>query len=205
MDQQGNNRWYSSSVKSTDRDFWLEVEGEREVTIVFEVQSSTLENLDEDFIETNVKIWAISNSVEDAASLELTVTLKSTSGSSDSASSGSDSIDWVGIGIWIVGGALIISLLGVLLIVINSGEEEEQPDWRQEGYEDNLSATYGAVAAAPTIGSMEKLAPDVAPPPQSPQTPTAQTGPPVPAAGLPEGWTMEQWGHYGQQWLDNQN
>ena len=29
--------------------------------------------------------------------------------------------------------------------------------------------------------------------------------PPVPAAGLPEGWTMEQWNHYGAQWLiDNE-
>ena len=30
-------------------------------------------------------------------------------------------------------------------------------------------------------------------------------GPPVPATGLPEGWTMEQWNHYGAQWLiDNE-
>jgi len=29
-------------------------------------------------------------------------------------------------------------------------------------------------------------------------------GPPVPAEGLPTGWTMEQWNHYGQQWLDGQ-
>ncbi len=29
--------------------------------------------------------------------------------------------------------------------------------------------------------------------------------PPVPATGLPEGWTMEQWNHYGAQWLiDNE-
>ena len=26
-------------------------------------------------------------------------------------------------------------------------------------------------------------------------------GPPLPASGLPEGWSMEQWGHYGQQYL----
>ena len=30
------------------------------------------------------------------------------------------------------------------------------------------------------------------------------SGPPVPAAGLPEGWTMEQWNHYGAQWLKDQ-
>lgn len=29
-------------------------------------------------------------------------------------------------------------------------------------------------------------------------------GPPLPATGLPDGWTMEQWQHYGQQWLDRQ-
>ena len=30
--------------------------------------------------------------------------------------------------------------------------------------------------------------------------PVAQ-GPPLPATGLPEGWTMEQWNHYGAQYL----
>ena len=30
------------------------------------------------------------------------------------------------------------------------------------------------------------------------------SGPPLPPSGLPVGWTMEQWQHYGQQWLDNQ-
>ncbi len=39
--------------------------------------------------------------------------------------------------------------------------------------------------------------PIVAPPPPA-------LGPPLPASGLPDGWTMEQWQHYGQQWLDRQ-
>jgi len=206
-DQGDTNRWYKASVKSTDRDFWLELEGEREVTIIFEVQSSSLKNLEEDFIETQVTIWAISNTVEDAASLELPVTLKKSSGNDDTAASDDgSSADWVGIGIWVVGSALIISLIGALLIVLNGGEEEEEEDWSEDGYENNLSATYGAVAAAPTIGAMDyhkpvpeiDSTPEIAPPVEVP------AGPPVPAAGLPEGWTMEQWGHYGQQWLDNQ-
>ena len=29
--------------------------------------------------------------------------------------------------------------------------------------------------------------------------------PPIPETGLPEGWTMEQWAHYGERWLDQQN
>ena len=30
---------------------------------------------------------------------------------------------------------------------------------------------------------------------------TAAAGPPLPPSGLPDGWTMEQWQHYGHQWL----
>ncbi|MGB1689658.1 MAG: hypothetical protein ACPHDM_03075, partial [Candidatus Poseidoniaceae archaeon] len=52
LDQGETNRWYSASVSSNDRDFWLEVEGNREVAIKFVVQSSSLENLDEEFVET---------------------------------------------------------------------------------------------------------------------------------------------------------
>ena len=29
-----------------------------------------------------------------------------------------------------------------------------------------------------------------------------QSGPPLPASGLPPGWTMEQWKHYGQEYLE---
>ena len=29
-----------------------------------------------------------------------------------------------------------------------------------------------------------------------------ETGPPLPEEGLPVGWSMEQWIHYGQQYLD---
>ena len=36
-----------------------------------------------------------------------------------------------------------------------------------------------------------------------PESPTAiHQGPPLPAEGLPPGWTMEQWTYYGQQYLD---
>jgi len=30
-----------------------------------------------------------------------------------------------------------------------------------------------------------------------------KTGPPIPEDRIPDGWTIEQWNHYGQQWLDN--
>jgi uncharacterized membrane protein len=34
--------------------------------------------------------------------------------------------------------------------------------------------------------------------------PQAQVGPPLPPTGLPPGWSMEQWQHYGHQWLAQQ-
>ncbi|MEE2812518.1 MAG: S8 family serine peptidase [Candidatus Thermoplasmatota archaeon] len=40
--------------------------------------------------------------------------------------------------------------------------------------------------------------PDGLPPAPLPQ---ANTGPPLPATGLPDGWTMEQWKHYGHEYL----
>lgn len=44
--------------------------------------------------------------------------------------------------------------------------------------------------------------PAAAPAPQP--APVVATGPPLPPGGLPVGWTMEQWQHYGQEWLDRQ-
>jgi hypothetical protein len=35
-----------------------------------------------------------------------------------------------------------------------------------------------------------------------PELGTVDSAPPVPAAGLPEGWTMDQWNVYGQMWLE---
>jgi hypothetical protein len=31
----------------------------------------------------------------------------------------------------------------------------------------------------------------------------APPGPPLPPTGLPVGWTMEQWAHYGHQYLES--
>ena len=36
---------------------------------------------------------------------------------------------------------------------------------------------------------------------QTVQPVPVQTGPALPSSGLPDGWTMEQWQHYGEQYL----
>lgn len=60
--------------------------------------------------------------------------------------------------------------------------------------EDSLEAIAGIGAPAPSP------AVEPASPAQQPQAPAA--GPPLPESGLPDGWTMDQWKWYGQEWLD---
>lgn len=60
--------------------------------------------------------------------------------------------------------------------------------------------TPAAVASSPAAGaSMEAQATAGFAAPVEPTV--VNTGPPLPATGLPQGWTMEQWNYYGEQWL----
>ena len=71
-------------------------------------------------------------------------------------------------------------------------------------YEDGLSiedlAGKNPVADITTI-EVSDLGDEVTAGPPS-QVEVPQT-PPVPEAGLPDGWTMEQWKWYGAQWLES--
>jgi hypothetical protein len=95
----------------------------------------------------------------------------------------------------------------------NTGEEEDDyTGWGDDGYQDSISATYGAVKAAPTIPStpppsvaVPSTPPPAAPAPAAaPVQPQASSGPPIPASGLPQGWSMDQWNAYGHQWIEQQ-
>jgi hypothetical protein len=59
----------------------------------------------------------------------------------------------------------------------------------------------GAVASPMLLDELPPLAMP-APMPELQPAPTAvPEGPPIPAEGIPAGWTMEQWTHYGEGWL----
>ena len=47
-------------------------------------------------------------------------------------------------------------------------------------------------------------APVAQPTPVPAPAPIPAEGPPLPPGGLPSGWTMEQWNHYGHEWLKRQ-
>jgi len=85
----------------------------------------------------------------------------------------------IGLGSFI---ALLVVVLLLLLFVRGKGSE---PEWTYETpqFDTIANSTYGG--AAPVF-----------------QNTIVPTGPPIPPTGLPPGWTMEQWRHYGQNYLD---
>ena len=203
LDTGETNSWFRSSIARLDKDFTLATGETREITITIDVSETTLKNLNNETVTVELVVWAESGTVEDAASAMMEVTLiradSDVTDASDDAGLQIESIALWGVFILIlVGGVLVL-----LSILRTEEEEDEYANWGEDGYEDSLAATYGAVAAAPSIPtSMPAPAPEPAPSPAPAPEPAAETGPPLPEGGLPAGWTMEQWNHYGQQWLD---
>jgi hypothetical protein len=103
----------------------------------------------------------------------------------------------------VLGVVIVAALLGLMFMRGGGGSEAEDTKWNEA-----MLPAHDAVANSMYGGAQDlfqqPVAPiaAVAPPPVSPvQTP----GPPLPPGGLPAGWSMEQWVHYGQQYLDQIN
>jgi hypothetical protein len=103
-------------------------------------------------------------------------------------------------------GGLVLIVIALLLVVLLRRDDSEPVgpvDW-------NLPEAGGLLATAenmlPALDTPAPLyeAPVAMPEPEpifAPEPTAVTSGPPIPAGGLPAGWTMEQWGHYGEQWL----
>ncbi len=220
LDNGQSSNWVQSRIATNDRNFVLDVEQERTVTVFFEVSETTLRNLGQASLLTNLTLWAQSETVSDAASTTLQLELMETGSSGDGVNAASDESSLGPILLWV--GFIVVLAAGVFVIFRILSETEEEDDfggWGEEGYEGSIEATYGAVAAAPTVpvgdvpGTVPKALPSVpaqAPPQPAPAAavptvPAAEATsevPPIPAAGLPDGWTMDQWSVYGQMWLE---
>jgi uncharacterized membrane protein len=211
LDNGLSSAYVQTRISSNDRSFVLAVEEERDVTVYFEVSQTTLLNLGSDSFSTNLTLWARSETVSDAASSTLQVVLIKQSSELDGAASEDEGLPIGSIAMWLSFVAVMgIGVFVILNILRVEEEEDEYGGWGEEGYENSIEATYGAVAAAPTVpvaGMPPAAAPpaaaSMAPAPAAPAPlPEATKTPPVPAAGLPEGWTMDQWEVYGQMWLE---
>ena len=213
-----SNSYFTTTIDREDLSFNLLADEEREVDIYFDVPPSTMDNIVGDQFVTNITIWARSETVSDAASLVMEITLLSTDtfGNPNDGISSSGEIDIMGIATWVIGIIFILVLGIILLRVITEVDEEEEEAWLDEGYEESITTIYGGVAAAPTFSPVKEipdlakstsalLSPPSASPPVAAQVPVPSGPPPVPADGLPDGWTMEQWNVYGEQWLQSQS
>ena len=199
--------YLSVRIDSNDGQFSLESDMERTVTVQVQVSEATLINLPSDSMTVNFTIYATSLTVADSPTAKLTVVLQkqtASNGEGDGASSEDDGELVKNIVLW-SGFLIVVCVLGFITfkILTTIEKEDDMDDW-DDMYQDSLTATYGAVAAAPTVPMSAPPSPEpVAMPEPTPPAPVS-AGPPLPPGGLPDGWTMEQWEHYGQQYLDGQ-
>ena len=218
IDYGNSSSWYKSRIDSSDRQFVLGT-GEdtvRVVTIRFEVTEDTLKTLESPTFDSEIILWARSDTVSDAAQSVIQVQLrKIIVETNDDANSG---FDFVGAATWL---GFIVIIVGGIVITIRilrnvEEDDDEYANWGQDGYQDSLTSTYQSVISAPTVPAgppatvpstmppqTTEVVATVEPTPESVPTvqPETTSGPPVPESGLPAGWTMEQWNAYGEMWL----
>ena len=221
-----SSSWFQSRIDSNDRAFVLGIGDDslRVITITFQVTESTLMTLDEPTFDSEITLWARSDSEAEATQSQIQVQLRKII--VETKDDQSSSFDFAGAAMWF--GFVVVMVAGIVITIriLKNGEEEddEYANWGQEGYQDSITATYQSVISAPTVPSgppatvPSSMPPQSAPPATVPSSmppqsaPPAQaapaaisqpSSPPLPATGLPAGWSMEQWDAYGAQWLEN--
>ena len=103
-------------------------------------------------------------------------------------------------------GLLGLVIVGLVIFLLFSRQGSSSKDDAFGIYDQSAFAGQPAVAPMATTAPVQPVTsaptdstPAVALPPMDAAMGAA--GPPLPATGLPQGWTMEQWVHYGEQWL----
>jgi hypothetical protein len=80
--------------------------------------------------------------------------------------------------------------------------DDDLADDAQESSTIDAASLYDEGDSLEAIAGIETATPEPEPEPeQSPEVAPSEA-PPLPPGGLPEGWTMDQWKWYGQEWLD---
>ncbi|MDP6906560.1 MAG: hypothetical protein QF440_04000 [Candidatus Thalassarchaeaceae archaeon] len=225
----GTERWdYVDKIRPGALDvagFSLDPGVERIITIEIRLTETNLENLPQDSMDYNFTVRVAAT--DDTSDIVLSFTTNQFSESSNSDSESSDDL-LKSIAIWTLGGLVIIALLAVLVKIIISTEHEDEIS-TLSGYESNLELPDApSLPEAPTLpsadltansmygGTQELFEQPVMTTPPAPEStvasdpapvpePAPAAGPPLPESGLPEGWSMEQWTHYGEEYLRRQN
>ncbi len=99
----------------------------------------------------------------------------------------------------LVGGGGFLAILGLTVLVLRrraTGEDEAPLTHQPAG------PPASNVGQPKTVPSIDETVQPTAQQPEVAPSAAVQRGPPIPEAGLPAGWTEEQWQYYGQQYLD---
>jgi len=100
---------------------------------------------------------------------------------------------------------VLILVVVLAVIVILKRQDGESIYYEEEEWDDvtntvEQSMTYDAPYAA----EPQKVLPPMPTSTYEPAVDSQSSGPPLPDGGLPDGWTMDQWAQYGEQWLMNE-
>ena len=202
---------YSARIDEEDRNFVLQAGETRSVTIYIDVRSENLDNLGMNEVSFDVGL---------KVSSELDVFTRTTSINlikPNPIEKGPDAseIAWISgniIFILIGFGAFIsISIIAFRIVKkANSPLEEISTldgynmtvdGWNGEKSLNNLPLPSADEVANSMFGGSKDIFQQTPPPISKSEEDT--TSPPMPESGLPEGWSPEQWAHYGQEWLDS--
>ncbi|MEC8874577.1 MAG: hypothetical protein VX502_04220 [Candidatus Thermoplasmatota archaeon] len=219
-----DNQWtiYDARVAEEDRNFVLEAGESRNVTIHLDIREVNLDNLPSNVVDFNITLVVISDL--DTSSRTTKITLYKP----DPIPEGTDveEVAWKGanyllitIGLSFMGGVLFASFRVFRSARAPLEEFSSLSDYKMtvEGWDgskvaeeplpssdDVANSMFGGskelFEQTPHTSSQETNIPPL-PSISIPETPVIPT---LPDNGLPEGWTMEQWQHYGQRWLDSQ-
>ena len=192
---------YTNSFNIKDND-------NEDIVLKLNIPRSTLLSLPADSYMVNLTIWVESDLDVSPLVLRVELMRESLNSESEGESSGEFS-SILGNGISIVA---LIGILGGLLFVLwreFSKEDEEELYNYDSGITSHVGEDGRSVpSASMLLGGVdsidEKIAPELPQEHTSVITSEVAQSPPLPETGLPEGWTMEQWQHYGQQWLNQQ-
>jgi hypothetical protein len=90
---------------------------------------------------------------------------------------------------------LVIVLLVVVVMKKQGNSIYDDEEWEDVSDDVAETMTYDAPYAVEETKALAPL-------PEADEEAPVNTGPPLPESGLPEGWSDEQWVHYGEQWLE---
>ena len=97
--------------------------------------------------------------------------------------------------------ALVLVLASFLAVTRRSTSEDLLESTASSKMWDSATLpTYESTSETPAFEQPSQPSQPVSQP-SFEQPPQTNQGPPLPASGLPQGWTMEQWSYYGEQYL----